>query len=96
MSSESEIIMRIDKFPTAALGLPNKMKTNYKEYIQSLSNLDCTAALMRVYPRIDMNKVNEVIFTNPSLSNIRKEFYSTMIKNRVERILKPAYEKARE
>ncbi len=94
LSSESEIVMRIDKFPTAALELPNKMKANYKEYIQSLGNPDCTAALMRVYPRIDINKVEEVIFNTSSISDIRKEFYSTMIKKRIERILEPAYEKA--
>lgn len=95
LSSESEMIMRIDKFPAAALELPNKTKTNYKEYIQSLGNPDCTAALMRVYPRIDLDKVNEVIYSNSSMSDLRKEFYSTMLKNRVERILEPAYEKAR-
>ena len=80
-------------FPSAALELPNKMKANYKDYIQSLSNPDCTAALLRVYPRIDLDKVNEVIYSNSSISDLRKEFYSTMIKRRVERILEPAFEK---
>ena len=94
LSSESEIIMRIDKYPTATLELPNKMKANYREYIQSLSNPDCTAALLRVYPLIDVNKINEVISSNSSLSDIRKEFYRTMIHRRIERILEPAYEKA--
>ena len=94
LSSESDILTRIDKYPTAALELPNKMKANYKDYIQSLSNPDCTAALLRVYPRIDLDKVNEVIYSNSSISDLRKEFYSTMIKRRVERILEPAFEKA--
>ena len=93
LSSESDILMRIDKYPSAALELPNKMKANYKDYIQSLSNPDCTAALLRVYPRIDLDKVNEVIYSNSSISDLRKEFYSTMIKRRVERILEPAFEK---
>lgn len=94
LASEKEIIMRIDNFPTAALELPNNKKVNYKEYINSMENPDCTAALLRIYPQININKINETIFNNPDISNIRKEFYSIMIKNRIERILVPAYEKA--
>ncbi|MBQ3967913.1 MAG: hypothetical protein II688_04425, partial [Lachnospiraceae bacterium] len=95
LSSEDEIIMRIDKFPTAALELPNKMKVNYREYIQSFCNPDCTSALIRVYPCIDLKKIDEVIFNNSSISDIRKEFYHTMLQKRIERILEPAYEKVK-
>lgn len=94
LASENEIRMRIDKFPTAALELPDKTKANYKEYINSLENPDCTAALLRIYPRINIDKINETIYNNPDIPNIRKEFYSIMIKNRIEQILEPAYEKA--
>lgn len=93
LSSKDEIQMRIDKFPTAALELPDKTKVNYKEYINSFENPDCTAALLRIYPRLDINKINETIYNNPDISNIRKDFYSIMIKNRIEQILQPAYEK---
>lgn len=94
LSSKDEIQMWIDKFPTAALELPDKTKVNYKEYINSLENPDCTAALLRIYPRLDINKMNETIYNNPDISNIRKDFYSIMIKNRIEQILQPAYKKA--
>lgn len=94
LSSEEEILMRIDKFPTAALELPDKTKTNYKEYISSLENPDCTAALLRVFPRIDKQKINDTIYNNSAISDIRKDFYSTMLSKRIERILEPAYEKA--
>lgn len=94
LSSQEEIQMRIDKFPTAALELRDKTKANYKEYINSLENPDCTAALLRVFPRIDKDKINKVIFDNPSLSDVRKEFYSVMIEKRIGRILEPAYQKA--
>lgn len=94
LSSEDEIIIRIDKFPTAALELENKTKANYKEYINSLENPDCTEALLRVFPYIDIDVINKTIYNNPALSDIRKEFYSTMLKSRIERILKPAYDKA--
>ena len=94
LSSEDEIIMRIDKFPTAALQLENKMKVNYKEYINSLENPDCTEALLSVFPYIDMEKINRTIYNNPALSDIRKKFYSTMLEKRINIILEPAYNKA--
>lgn len=93
LSSAEEIRVRIDKFPTAALELPNMTKVNYKNYINSLENPDCTAALLRIYPRIDIDIINETIYNNSAISNIRKEFYSVMIKKRMENILEPAYKK---
>ena len=59
LASSKEIEMRIDKFPTATLELPDKSKANYKEYINSLQNPDCTAALLRVYPQLDKEKISE-------------------------------------
>ncbi len=94
LSSEDEIIMRIDKFPNAALELDNKTKVNYRSYINSLENLDCTAALLRIYPNINMNIIHKTINENPIISDIRKEFYITMIDKRIDRILEPAYNKA--
>lgn len=94
LASIEEIEMRIDKFPTAALELPDKTKANYKDYINSFQNPDCTAALLRVYPRIDMTVIQKTINDNPAISDVRKTLYNTMIQCRIERILKPAYEKA--
>jgi len=94
LSSEEEIRMRIDKYPTAALELPGGFKANYRDYINSLENEDCTAALLRVYPLIDLDKINKVIYGNTEISDVRKQFYATMIARRVERILQTAYEKA--
>lgn len=94
LASEEEIELRIDKFPTAALELPDKSKANYKDYINSLQNPDCTAALLRVYPQIEIQVIQKIINDNPFISDVRKNFYSVMIQKRIERILEPAYEKA--
>lgn len=94
LSSPKEIEKRIDIFPTAALELPDKSKANYKDYINSLQNPDCTAALLRVYPQIDINVIQKIINDTPSISDVRKSFYSAMIQKRIEIILEPAYEKA--
>lgn len=94
LAAPKEIEMRIDKFPTAALELQDKTKANYKDYINSLQNPDCTAALQRVYPKIDMNVIEKIINDNSAISDIRKKFYTVMLKKRIDIILKPAYEKA--
>ena len=73
-----------------ALLLENNRKANYKDYIQSLVNPDCTAALSRIYPRIDLTVINNVIDSEP-LSDIRKDFYKVMLRARFERILMSAY-----
>ena len=94
LSSQEEIIKRVEKFPTAALELENKMKASYKDYINSLNNPDCTAALMRIYPKLNMDIINNTINNTPYITDTRKMFYSTMIRARIEIILEPAYEKA--
>lgn len=60
LNNASEIEKRINVFPTAALE-HNGIKVNYKEYINSLCNEDCTAALKRIFPHIKLSKVNAII-----------------------------------
>lgn len=95
LNSKDEIAKRIDVFPTAALE-HNKEKVNYKSYITSLENPDCTSAVLRIYPKINRDVIKNTIYNNPDISEIRKEFYNTMLQNRIDRILQPAYEKALE
>ena len=92
LSTPEEIQMRIDKFPTAALTLPNKQKASYKDYIMSFENQDCTDALLRVFPKIDMNKIYDVIDNTENISDIRVKFYKTMLTERYEQILVKPYE----
>jgi hypothetical protein len=91
LNNRDEIQMRIDKFPTAALELSNKQKANYKNYIISFSNQDCTDALLRIYPKIDMPKICEFIDSLEYASDIRKKFYKTMLTERYEQLLKRPY-----
>ena len=94
INDEAEINKRINIFPKAALEFDNGEKVSYKEYINSLSNPDCTDALLRVYPKINIRKINEFINNMDEISDIRKEFYKIMLQKRYELILTPAYEKA--
>lgn len=91
LSSEEEIQKRIDKFPQAALTLADGTKANYKKYISSFENQDCTDALLRVFPKINMEKIHEIIDKTEGVSNERKEFYHIMLNERYNQIIKEPY-----
>ena len=91
LSNEEEIQKRIDVYPNAAL-LENGKKVSYRMYINSLSNEDCNDAILRICPRIDFDKINEIIDSIDELTDIHKEFYKTMLHERYVQILEPAYE----
>lgn len=64
----------------------------YHEFLQSLKNEDCNQALKRIYPKIDLNYIKTIIDNTPNISDLRKEFYNTVIEDRYNNILTPAYE----
>lgn len=94
LSNEKEIEKRVFMFPTACLEI-NGEKISYHEYINSLKNDDCTKALFRVYPVIDFVVIDSIIERTDGLSEVRKKFYKTMLRERYDRILTPAYIKAK-
>lgn len=94
LSSEEEIAKRIFTFPTAALELENGEKANYFQFINSLQNKDCTDALKRITPLIDIDKITKFICGIDTISGIRKQFYCTMLTKRYEEILEASYNKA--
>ena len=65
----------------------NGNRINYFEFISSNIDKDCTRALFRIYPKIDLDKINELIDSVECIGNLEKRFYKTMIKERKERIL---------
>lgn len=92
INNKEEMEARVYVFPTSALK-ENDKKINYFEFITSLKNDDCNQALLRIYSKIDMEKINHIIDDTPSISNIRKEFYKKILNMRYEKILKYSYEK---
>lgn len=71
----------------------NGSKIKYYDLITKLENDDCSEALMRMYPRIDINKINDIIDEISCITNIRKKFYKVIIKYKYEEILQVAYRK---
>lgn len=92
INNKEEMEARVFIFPTSALKIDDK-KINYYEYISSLENEECNKALLRIFPKIDMNKINNIIENTPYISEIRKEFYKKILNMRYEKILKANYQK---
>lgn len=93
LNTKEEMQKRIDVFPTAALE-HNHKKVSYKEFISSFENSDCTRALLRVAPRINMEKIHITINHTEGISELRKKFYFRMLEERYRQIILEPYLKA--
>lgn len=90
MDDEEELNRRIYTFPTSQIKLDNK-KSSYYQVISSLKFEECNNALKRIYPRIDLNKINNIIDLL-KISDIHKQFYKKLLLLRYEKIIKYSYE----
>ena len=73
-----EIDDRVRLFPKSTLMI-NRARINYYEYITSIDNADCDAALAYMSSRINMEKIGRIIAETPGLSEVQRQFYYTMI-----------------
>ena len=90
LTNEAELHARVFQFPTSAIKL-NGRKINYYDFITRAENDDCNAALERVFPKIDMEKIAAFIDGTPVISDLQKQFYSHYLQARYDLILSPAY-----
>lgn len=90
LTDESELHARIYQYPTSAIKL-NGRKINYYDFITSCTDPDCSAALTRIFPKIDITRINDFIDQVATLSDLQREFYKTYIHARYTRILSPAF-----
>lgn len=86
LQNAQELNYRIFEIPTSAILLEGK-KIKYFDFISSLQNRDCNQALARIVPRIDMEKIKTIIEETPFLSDLQKNFYFTVLRERKKRIL---------
>lgn len=77
---------RIFRYPTSQIKL-NGRKSSYFDVISSLKIPECNDALRRMVPSIDMAKINNMIDGISSITDIHREFYKHMLRNRYEKIL---------
>ena len=90
LTSEEEIDQRIYKFPTSHIKVKNH-KSSYFEVISSRQFEACNEALKRVVPRIDFERINDIIDGIEGISELRKQFYKVMLQQRFEKILMYTY-----
>ena len=86
LEDESERDFRVYEIPTSAIQIEGK-KIKYFDFLSSLQNEDCNRALRRILPKIDMERITEIVDNTPFLSSLQKHFYLTMLKERKEKIL---------
>lgn len=94
LENKEEIDARVFVFPTSAIQLDGK-KINYFDFISSLQNSDCTKALQRIAPRIDMDAIESMINEIPCISDLQKRFYITMLRKRKEHIIDFSFKKSK-
>ena len=93
LNNTGEMNTRIYNFPTSAVK-NNGKKISYYEYLINTTNKDCLNSLIRNYELISMEKINNFINDIECLDDLQKTFYTTMLQNRYNLILTPAYERA--
>ena len=86
LNDPAERNLRIFQIPLSGLKIEGN-KINYFDFISSLENKDCNAALKRVVPKMDMQKIYALIDETPFISDLQKNFYRTMLAERKEKIL---------
>lgn len=91
LSSPDEIQKRIYEFPKAALNRndnPKKIdKFGYLEMLGSGKDRYCTDSLMKIYRKIDLDKINGIIENVPMISDERIRFYESFVRYRKELII---------
>jgi len=90
LASQEEIDKRIYQFPTSHIKVKNR-KSSYFEVISSLQFEACNEALKRIVPRIDLERINRIIDDIEEISELRKQFYKTMLQQRYKKILMYSY-----
>lgn len=91
MEKEAELNARIYQFPTSAIK-QNGRKINYYEFLLAGENRECNEALLRIVPRIDIDKILDFVEHVPYISELQRDFYKMYIRARYEKIILPAYE----
>lgn len=90
---ESESAIRTEAYKgRVCIFEENGKKINPYKYILSLKNVQCNAALARIVPRIDQEKIYDIIDETPALSKLRATFCKAMVEYRIQDVLEPAYE----
>lgn len=93
LSSQNEINNRIYVGNRSAIKINNK-RIVYYSYLNTTMDENCLKALQVIVPKIDMMKIDRIVEGIPYLSDIAITFHKTMLRERYEKMLIPALERA--
>lgn len=94
LADRTALNLRIFNQPLSSIVLDGR-KINYFEFISSLKNEDCNQALKRIAPRIDIAVIQQIIAETSVLSDLQKDFYTTILSERKLRIIDFSLKKLR-
>ncbi len=94
LTDENELHARIFQFPASAIKRSGR-KINYYDFLTQKQRADCSAALERIVPQIDLTQIDSFIDAVEGISDLQKAFYKRYIAARYELLLQPALELAR-
>jgi hypothetical protein len=83
---------RIYNRPLSAIQIDGK-KINYYDYISSMKNGDLNNSIIKIVPKVDERKINELVNSIPCISELQKSFYKLMLSERKHVILDEIYNK---
>lgn len=86
LDDPAEKNLRIFEIPLSGIKLNGK-KINYFDVISSLELEGCNEALHRIVPRIPMEQIEKLVDETPFITDLQKQFYKTMLRERKIRIL---------
>ena len=86
LENTDERDFRIFEIPLSGIR-QNNQKINYFQFISSLKNRECNAALKRIMARINMDEIRKLVEETPYISELQKQFYTVMLTERKEKIL---------
>jgi hypothetical protein len=95
LNVDGEINSRVYNFPLSMIKIDDK-KINYFNFVISLESENCNQAVKRIVPKIDINRIFEIINTTPFISDVQKDFYRTILKARCDIILLPTLNRLKE
>lgn len=91
LENEEALNKRIFQFPASVIKLDGR-KINYYDFLTKAENADCNAAVKKIFNRLNIDEIHDLIDKTPYISGLQKTFYKQYISARAFMILKPAYE----
>lgn len=91
LTNKDALNARVFQFPTSAIK-QNGKKINYYDFLMAAEYEDCSEAVKRMIPQIDMEKIIGFIQSVPYISDRQKRFYCEYITARFDLILCPAFD----